>query len=303
MRKVCILLGTYNGEKYLREQLDSIYAQDYKNLFVFVRDDGSKDSTIQILEEYKNEYGLQYLKGENIGAFPNFIELIRLAPKSDYYAYADQDDVWLEDKISKAIMKIERKDTNKPTLYFGSHIAVSMNLEKLPNGKLKDFKEIENLALGTMRNICQGSTCVFNNCLMKELKKMPKNISVAHDWWTYLVCMSLKGNIIADNEAYLLYRQHDSNVLGANITLRNRIIRRSKMIFGKRTHEREYMCRNLLEIYGEKLDEKTYNTLKEVTDYRSSWRTTLQLLTNKDFYKGGWEYSISFVTAVLTRVI
>ena len=102
--KVLILVSTYNGEKYLPEQLDSLYAQEGVDIHILVRDDGSKDNTIGILKNYQGSKGkMTIIEGENIGAGQSFLALINEAttnyPDYDYYAFCDQDDVWYGNKV------------------------------------------------------------------------------------------------------------------------------------------------------------------------------------------------------------
>ena len=103
-KKVTILMSTYNGEKYLEEQIDSLLNQTYKNISILIRDDGSKDNTVHIIKEKKKSNdNITLIEGKNVGFIKSFLELINLAEKSDYYAYCDQDDVWMEEKIQRAV--------------------------------------------------------------------------------------------------------------------------------------------------------------------------------------------------------
>ena len=104
-KEVVILISTYNGEKYLAEQLDSLLNQTYQNIKIFIRDDGSKDKTIDIIKEYQKKSEKIFLtEGKNIGFINSFFELLKLSNNADYYAYCDQDDVWMEDKIERAVI-------------------------------------------------------------------------------------------------------------------------------------------------------------------------------------------------------
>ena len=110
-------MSTYNGEKYIRMQLDSILGQTYENLCLLIRDDGSTDRTVSILEEYaKRDNRITYYTGKNIGVIQSFLELLRnSSEEAGYYAFADQDDVWLPEKIGRAVEKIEA--VQEPALY------------------------------------------------------------------------------------------------------------------------------------------------------------------------------------------
>ena len=105
---VTVAMSTYNGERYLREQIDSILNQKNVDIVLFVRDDGSKDATLDILGEYSAKYdNVLFSAGNNLGIGKSFYEALRLAPESDYYAFSDQDDVWLQDKVASGVKALE----------------------------------------------------------------------------------------------------------------------------------------------------------------------------------------------------
>lgn len=302
--EVMVLLATYNGEKYLRQQLESIFAQKDVCVKMFVRDDGSRDNTINILNEYQESGKLRFVTGANKGAFANFMELIRTCSECEYYAYSDQDDVWLPEKLIEAIKLMENSGTNdEPCLYFGKNVAVDDKLQSCTDKRHAPFRQQDNFALATMRNICQGSTCVLNAALMKKLKRTPINLKVEHDWWTYIVCLGIGGRIITDERPYLLYRQHGANVLGDSISIVRRLARRGKLIFSKRTHTRQKMCEALIETYGDELTSEANKKASKICVYRKSNIEWFRLLFDIEFYKGGIEYSLSFLIAVIMRII
>ena len=125
METVQVLMSTYNGEKYIREQLNSIINQTYPSIKILVRDDGSSDGTIEILEEYAAKYdNMAYYAGKNLGVIQSFLQLLKDSDDSSaYYAFSDQDDVWLPEKIEKAVEMIENnKEVEQPILYCVIHI-------------------------------------------------------------------------------------------------------------------------------------------------------------------------------------
>ena len=302
---VTILLATYNGEKYLREQLDSIFNQTFKNIDVLVRDDGSSDNTIAILEEYKQNHRLTYIKGENLGAFPNFIELIHLAPDSDYYAYSDQDDIWDKNKIEMAISELEKRtDNNKAAMLIHPNYVINNDKKIIEGPHTSGYEYANNLPLGIVRNICQGSACVLNKTLMEYVKKVPRGANVEHDWWTYLVCLALNGQIIVERKPLIFYRQHGDNVLGAHVGVFYRLKRRFKMIFEKSNHSRQHLCKLLLELYGKEIPSENEKILEEVVDYRKNISKWITFLFDPKFYRySTLEYKISFFGAILTRTV
>ena len=173
-KTVTILLSTYNGEKYLEEQLQSLFNQTYwENCTLFVRDDGSKDGTIDILKKYEKENKLILNCGENIGFVKSFFWLLNNAPKADFYSFCDQDDVWFEDKIARAVSMLSEKDLNNPQLYFSDYDFYSSNLKfistRSTSKKTPSFYE----ALTDCR--AAGFTILINTPFLDELKKINEN--------------------------------------------------------------------------------------------------------------------------------
>lgn len=117
---VCVLLSTYNGEKYLEEQLNSLIKQEDVELRILVRDDGSKDRTHEILDKWQKRGHINWYEGKNKGAAQSFMDLIYNAPEADYYAFCDQDDVWLPEKLKVAIDKIRESNEAMPCMYISS---------------------------------------------------------------------------------------------------------------------------------------------------------------------------------------
>lgn len=209
-KKVIILMSTYNGEKYIAEQLESLVAQTYKNIEILIRDDGSKDDTVKIINEYfqKNE-NIHLIEGENLGFINSFFELLKIAGKdADYFAYCDQDDVWMEDKIERAVNFMEKSDSTKPVLYFSNSDYYDGNMIFL---KTAEKNKVYNFRNALVECVTQGMTMVINK-KAKEIisKNRPKNC-LYHDWWTYMVCSGF-GEIIYDNKSLVKYRRHNSSV-------------------------------------------------------------------------------------------
>ncbi|WP_167958661.1 glycosyltransferase [Anaerosporobacter faecicola] len=214
MKKVIILLSTYNGEKYLSSQLDSILAQDYPNIMLCIRDDGSSDHTIEILDQYVKRYpNVSYYAGHNIGVIKSFFDLIRNAPEDgDYYAMADQDDVWCTNKITEAVKKMEQEENQTlPMLYCAAMTLVDSKLQYVKTLQRKRSKLcLEN---GLVENLCTGCTSLMNHNLWEKIICNIPTFTVMHDYWTYLVALSV-GKVIYDENSYILYRQHSNNTLG-----------------------------------------------------------------------------------------
>lgn len=220
---VQILLSTYNGKKYLRCQLDSLINQSLLgNISILIRDDGSTDNTLDILKQYEMKYSfIKVTKGKNIGAKKSFFKLIQEAGEFDYYAFCDQDDYWFSDKLEKAISVLSNYNDREPLLYFSALKCVDSNLKIIEKNKTKK-ETAYNFGQIMIKNNANGCTMVFNNKTMDALKfgfKKTINIELLpfHDHWTYLVVLSLGGKVIYDNEARILYRQHNCNEVGMDL--------------------------------------------------------------------------------------
>lgn len=233
MYTVQVLLSTYNGEAYLKEQLDSILNQKNVAVKLFVRDDGSSDGTVEILRAYAALHeNIQYLCGENCGVVASFFRLFELSdPEVDFYALSDQDDVWDEDKLSIACQKLEQMRKSKspkkkkndsqirafttPLLYCCDAWNTDDTLNLLPESMQTAGKElIPDFRNALIENIARGASIVFNQALMSYIRiSMPQDIYM-HDWWLYLVA-SCFGEVCYDSAAHYKYRQHAGNTLGA----------------------------------------------------------------------------------------
>ncbi len=215
MKRVMILLSTYNGEKYIRQQLESILKQDYPNIDIYIRDDGSSDNTVEILKEYSEKYAnIKFYQGNNIGTCNSIFDLIKSTDAIyDYYAFSDQDDYWLPKKISMAINNLINIDKDIPALYCSNVTLVDENLNKLPS-IVRKGRVIASFGNALIEDICTGCTSVINKNLYLLLKNHIPNFAIMHDWWFYIVAACF-GEVIYDNNSYILYRQHQSNVIGA----------------------------------------------------------------------------------------
>ena len=216
-----ILLPTYNGEKYLREQLDSILNQTYKNIRLIISDDCSKDSTPVILEEYKNKDNRieLYLQKENIGVVKG-IEFLLGKVKSDYYMLADQDDVWLPLKVEKSMESLKK---NNADLVFGDLEVVDQNLNTiypsfgdfmLLNRKINKY--INSYKVNYLYNCVTGCTILSKKEFIKEIIPIPNYSKyLIHDHWIGIV-LALHGKLAYMSEKYIKYRQHGDNQVGTD---------------------------------------------------------------------------------------
>lgn len=280
IKSVCILMSTYNGMLYLREQVDSLLKQKNVSMKIYVRDDGSSDGTQNVLEEYAKKYGgkLIWYQGENIGPAKSFLDLIYHAPDAEYYAFCDQDDVWEENKLSAAVEKMQ-SEREYPCLYFSNVKLVDSHLSQFGISKI-DEKKI-NLKRLLFHNIAIGCTIVFNKKLLSYLKEYIPNYIWMHDWWVFQVCLAINGKIIFDKEPHILYRQHDNNCLG----IRERKINLKKALFQKSQCSTSRMAMELFKGYKAKMTKENIEIVGTIAFYKNDFKKKCKLLMDNDFYR------------------
>ena len=182
-------MSSYNGERYIEEQIESLLSQKNCSIQIFVRDDGSKDLTTKILDEYKKNGTLEWFSGTNLRPARSFWNLIMSAPDSDFYALCDQDDYWQPDKLSAAVDML--KDYDKiPTLYFSQTTLVDSNLSPIKTPVIHPKCTIGEALIA---HYATGCTFVFNKKLMEKLRSYTPEYLSMHDNWIYRVCLTVGG--------------------------------------------------------------------------------------------------------------
>ncbi len=284
MEKVLVLLSTYNGGKYLEEQLNSIAAQRDADPALLIRDDGSSDGTRRILERFRaRNAAVRVTEGENLGACASFLRLLAQAPlEYDYYAFSDQDDVWNEGKLRAAVQTLEREDMNKPALYFCGQTVTDENLVPVYTHRAHPERSVR---ANCIFNQMSGCTAVWNRALMEKLKKYQPRLSFGHDVWVYRVCAALGGVIRADQQPYILYRQHKNNVVGLRGGLLSRLKRARDYLF---RYDPAPYASEILRGYGTELDPKWKAFLQDVVraDQSAESRRRLRRDPEIDFKDG-----------------
>lgn len=270
-------MSTYNGERFLKTQLDSIMSQDYADIELLVRDDGSSDSTCEILDLYSTKYScIHWYCGKNIGVQKSFFDLIQKADlNKDYYAFADQDDKWLPGKISRAVFILDQINSKSPTLYCSDKIIVNENLEPIHISVKRVFKK-SSFGNALVQDMCTGCTSVLNRKLICTIRThaIPDH-AIMHDWWFYLVATCF-GTVYYDHKAYILYRQHGNNVSGAMLSKTVLLKYRLAQLLEPRG---AIYCqaREFLEIFRQKI---------ELTIPDEERRLTEKLLRSQESFKG-----------------
>lgn len=225
MPEVDILLATYNGEKYIKDQINSIIYQTYKNWRLIIRDDGSSDKTVEILNYYKNlDSRIVICNDEkgNLGVFQNFMELINLS-SSPYIMLADQDDIWLNNKVELSLLSIKRFEYDKdPVLLFSNSILANESLTKKfgLNYDLKENPSIKNFLFYNAGY--QGANMIFNKELKIRLFPFFNN-KIVHDYHISLVGLLL-AKVYHLSDPLMLYRRHETSTTLQNKTLKDRAV-------------------------------------------------------------------------------
>ena len=219
--KIDILMATYNGEKYLKEQIESILNQSYENINLIISDDCSNDNTKKILQEYekKDKRIKVYYQKENLGYIKNF-EFLSKKIENEIYMLSDQDDVWLPQKVEKSYELLKKENAD---LVFGDLEVVDENLNTiypsfgdfmLLNRKIKKY--IKSYKLNYLYNCVTGCTVMSKKKFIKQMMPFPfKSKYVAHDHWLAIM-LSINGKVAYMQKKYIKYRQHGNNQIGTN---------------------------------------------------------------------------------------
>jgi len=228
--RVAILLSTYNGEKFLSEQLDSLLAQSHDNFILVARDDGSSDGTWNILQDYQSRYSQKIhlvKKATNLGARDSFAYLMdyvlrhkqKLELEDAYMLFCDQDDVWFPNKIEAqvdAMLKCEAGNPGAPVLVHSDLEVVSESLKAVaPSLAAYQGLETNRNSFNQMviSNLVTGCTAMLNEPLASKCLPVSEN-AIMHDWWLALVASAF-GKVVYLDQALIHYRQHGSNTIGA----------------------------------------------------------------------------------------
>lgn len=217
-----ILLSTYNGEKYLYAQIVSIQKQTMQNWRLLVRDDGSTDNTIDILESFAlTDKRILFLKDNkgNLGVVRSFEQLLYYST-ANYIMFVDQDDVWLPNKIEhtlQAILKMETKEPDKSLLVFTDVFVVDSELKKISSSFIKregyDVSVVTDVNRLAVSNCIMGCTVMINS-IAKQFVLPFSKYTLMHDWWIGLI-IAKYGKVTYLDEPTSLYRQHANNQVGS----------------------------------------------------------------------------------------
>ena len=259
MCKVIILMSTYNGELYIEEQLDSIFCQNHQNFELWIRDDGSKDNTVEVIEQYKNK--LEPAQAEkitlvstdsgNLGYMKSFWYLLQNCPKADAYAFCDQDDVWEPDKLERGVQHLKKEDEKKPMLYTSRFAYYSGEMEFQEEGIRYPYDiTFDKVAFYTP---AFGFTIMVNDALREKALSAGDLTNIPHDAWCLKVATAF-GKVIYDETVTARYRRHGSTVTQASAS-KWKLIKEwiHKDILHGNLWERYWFLKRFAEEYGDEL--------------------------------------------------
>ncbi len=296
---VDILMATYNGEKYIKEQLQTILDQSCKECKLIIHDDGSTDNTVKLIKEVMERYPerIQYIEDgvRTGGAKNNFFHLLKFST-AKYIMFADQDDVWQQNKVENAlncIKKYEKQLGEIPLMGYSDLVVVDEKLQVI-NKSFFDMQALsgERNAFNNIlvQNIVTGCTVIFNRELLVLCKEMPKE-AIMHDWWMALIAAGC-GKLFLMKNRDILYRQHGNNTEGAKdcknpMYLAKKLLEPAKI--KKSMLDTRLQAKAFKNILGEKLNEKNRNILNKyiMLDSQSKLER-LRTIKKFDFEKNGF---------------
>ncbi len=226
---VAILLSTFDGERYLAEQLRSYNAQTHSNWTLYWRDDGSADQSPAIVAEFAQRVG----KGRcshapedgQLRSTGSFLTLLHTALRddADYFAFSDQDDVWLPDKLAHAVAALGEVAADRPALYFCDRTLVDESLRFI--GQPSRLRRPPGFPAALTQNVIPGCCMILNRAAAELIDATDAPEPTWHDWWCYLVVTAAEGLVVRGNSPDILYRQHAGNLVGEPLGVWRRAIR------------------------------------------------------------------------------
>lgn len=283
--KMAVLMATYNGEKFLREQIDSILQQQTQIPFdLIVRDDGSTDATRDILESYRLRGALRYYGDTNLGAAKSFITLLRDNPGYDFYAFADQDDVWEPGKLQNGLDAIANAEG--PAIHCTNSAMVDEELRSLGRNTHRAMPTYNLVSILCLACCAQGCASVFNSALAKVIQTydMP-DVFIMHDSLVTCLCGLMGGTILYDHAPSMKYRMHGKNVFGM-VTAKQSVSRviknRIQEITTKPKVSMYTQAENILATYKAEIPLENQKLCQTVIRSRDSLAARLQLVLNRD---------------------
>ncbi len=298
MQNIQLLLSTYNGEKYLREQLDSFTKlNNFEAVKVLIRDDGSTDGTVAILKEYEEKYGFELILGENLGLADSMFELMsRCDMECEYFSFSDQDDVWLPNKLERAVAALEKEPADTPVLYSCCSSLTDDQLNIF--GQTAVPKREISFYSAMIQNVCPGHTQVCNRAMLELVRSRYSGKIFMIDFWFYMVATAL-GKVVFDIECTTLYRQHGKNTLGYETSFFKKNIQRIKRWRKREANKNIIMLHDMYEKYSDILPTEYRDEVRDFFAMQRSFFSRLRYIVRTKAYRQSGYENIVFRTMYL----
>ena len=229
--RIAILLSTYDGERFLAEQLDSFLEQTDQDWTLRWRDDGSSDGSVAVVTAFAagQKAGRCVHQADpigRVGACSSFLSLlageVAAEPAAELIAFADQDDVWLPEKLARGRASLAEIPAQVPALYCARQVLVDAGLH--PIGRSFRLNRVGGFPMALTQNIATGCTVMMNQAAARLIAGTRQPPGTVHDWWSYLVVSAAGGRLLMDDTPVVLYRQHAGNMVGAPSSARRRAV-------------------------------------------------------------------------------
>ena len=307
--RICILMSTYNGERFILEQLSSLFSQKVDaDILIYIRDDGSQDKTIERIKQFRaikdSDIEIIFSKGNNVGVHRSFLEVLYSAPEADYYAFCDQDDYWKDNKLQIALSYLY--DKQEPALFYSGYEVVDHSLKHICNESITGQTSTSVIQI-LFQNRVPGCVMVFNRQLRCEIMKARSVESVRmHDG--YVLCIAyITGIILHDHRCLIQYRQHSSNALGyrsKHKSVKDWIKEKFKLLREGDGYDMACVAGCLYNTFGNVCTEKQKSDLKMISEYKHVFLQKLHLLSSRDIRSVSNKSStISIFCRILFNVI
>jgi glycosyltransferase involved in cell wall biosynthesis len=290
INNVVILLSTYNGEKFLEEQINSLLNQNFNDFKILIRDDGSTDSTIKIIESFSSNFPerISIISNDagNIGVFESFKKLVE-SSFSEYYLFCDQDDVWDSNKVQLLVNEIKITENNQngncPVMVCGNYRIIDENNSILSKSAYKTYKlSQKELFNGLFQGFIPGCTIIFNNIAKQEFLKY-SNLGL-HDKQLWIICY-LFGIIHMSHHPLMSYRIHTGNTVGLRKKTPNIILIKDLFkYFSKSKSYRNLILQEYFEMQKQLSHQVSTDLLEKKEVYTEEKLISLGFLSRKKWY-------------------
>lgn len=285
--RACVLMSTYNGSSFVREQLESLAAQVGCGLELIVRDDGSRDDTLDKIRSFAaaSPLPISVKAGANLGVTASFLSLLAEAPEGHAaYFFCDQDDIWAKDKVRRALDALAALPADAPAMYacrlrFVSGDRVAMGLSQVPRHV--------GLQNALVENVATGCTVALNPAARRVVCEHMPASAIMHDWWCYLVVSAL-GRVVFDPDPLIDYRQHGGNAVGVQqqgrlaVRLAKRLRRRPSTV------TRSGQAAEFLRLYGDAMTQENRQLVEAFVAGKQSLKRRLGLLGARKLRRNSW---------------